>query len=218
MAGGKSCVRVLAGARSPIAVGLHGFPYTFQATPSNLATVPPDEDLYPYTRHISLEKRTSDEGLIEVWFGQRHQIVLRGQTYLDDPHYRFKTAKEGNEFQSRIRDKELLYTFDIDQISSRAKTRYGEASYEQLKLWRNLDNPQHFLTFFANNIDPPRHMEFPIAWFQPLTETKDGKPVRLEFLVPEKRKFSFRRTSTERKGFDGGKKRRREMTEALSTD
>jgi hypothetical protein len=60
---------------------------------------------------------------------------------------------------------DLLDTFDIESIKSSRKG-WGEASNQDLKIWRTRDIDQiHTLTFYANHIK--EHVEFPIEWFSP---------------------------------------------------
>ena len=159
----------------------------------NSNVVPPIRDSHPYTKHASLERP------LEVSFLHNHLIVVPGRSkYRDDPHYTFTTSEDYSDFQSSIRDKKLLRSFEVDKISSRVSSDSGEASDQHLKLWRNFDNQQHSLTFFANNStrsEGPCHREFPVAWFRHLTETGSDGHIRIEFQVQENVQQPLRRLS-----------------------
>ena len=166
-------------------------------------SVPTSKAVHPYTKHQSLHKPH------EVSFRQKHRSRLEGKTPFEgDPHYTFATLEDYKQFQSAIRDKELLEVFEVEAISSSLSSkRQGEASNQHLKLWKSFDSPQHSLSFFADA--PPggkecHHMEFPVSWFNLTIESRKGGVLRLNFeqTPPAKRRISsiIRRSSVETGG------------------
>ncbi|KAL9130767.1 MAG: hypothetical protein Q9217_001115 [Psora testacea] len=126
-----------------------------------------------------------------VSFLQEHAIIINGlERYNDDPVYKFVQAEDCNMFQSSIRNKNLMCTFEISKIASEVSRDKGEATFQHLKLWKNFSNQDHAITFFANLRDL-RHMEFPVAWFQALVEMDKEKPIRLEFHKPKRSSRSW---------------------------
>jgi hypothetical protein len=131
-----------------------------------------------------------------------------------DPGYQFINQDDLIMFQESLRDMELLGTFDFDKLWSTRKGFVGEATNENLKIWRSHDIPPIFsLSFYASSVEK-RHLEFYVPWFDPqILSDKATNLVRLNFARgratgPENaeqprrvsmsgiaRRFSFGRTS-----------------------
>jgi hypothetical protein len=126
--------------------------------------VPPG--VIPYTTHKSI--RNLEDGYSITFYGpSRIRLARDGSQILEeqktDTKYRFIELSNLTKFQQDFRDMDLLDTFDIDSIKSSRKG-WGEASLQDLKIWRSRDIDQtHTLTFYANHIKD--HLEFPVEWF-----------------------------------------------------
>jgi hypothetical protein len=91
-----------------------------------------------------------------------------------------------------VREKDLLHTFCVNKIISGDG---DEASYQHLKLWKDHKSRLYTLSFYKNNTDKKRHLEFDLSAFAetPTKCTKIDRIVRLDFVhdsTPLRRSFS----------------------------
>ena len=171
------------------------------------------QEVFPYTKH------SSHNDNLHVSFQDRHRLVFKRHEAVEhkfdiDAGYQFINPEDVRMFQEGLRDMELLGTFEFDKLWSARKGFLGEATNENLKLWRSHDLPPMLsLSFYASSVEK-RHLEFCVPWFEPqITSDKPTNLVRLNFIRgkaggPENgdqprrvsmsgiaRRFSFGRTS-----------------------
>ncbi|KUJ11254.1 subtilisin-like protein [Mollisia scopiformis] len=105
---------------------------------------------------------------------------------LHDPEYHFLDDKECEGFQSRVRGRRLLKTFDTEKISlteihrMRPNTAREYARKKPVKLWRRTDTA---ITFFAN-LDPVEyqtHLQFYLSWFKQEAGLRNDRKLVLRF-------------------------------------
>lgn len=161
-------------------------------------------DTYPYTKHSALGEEPR-----RVTFQVGHRITLKDNdkpvmNNKYDVEYRFTQDDYLRDFQSDLRDKELLGTFEAAKI----KCKNANHINEHIKVWRSRDSDQTpSLSFFANGSDEG-FAEYAIKWFKsPVVQNAAKLEVTLELLKPPpgtsgdgKLKGMFRRKSTTRQG------------------
>jgi hypothetical protein len=119
------------------------------------------EDGYCITFHESSRIR---------WRRDGEQVL---DEHRENTKYRFIEIHQFRRFQEDFRDMDLLGAFDIESIVS-CRKGWGEASTQDLKVWRSRDLDQiHTVTFYANHIK--EHLEFPVEWFSPDFEIVERK-------------------------------------------
>lgn len=85
----------------------------------------------------------------------------------DDPWYSFDTIDDCARFQSWLRHKQSLETFEVETVAACNKQKLADDVC--LKIWQDeLDGPS--ISLFANNWTVEKkadmHLEFPIGWFK----------------------------------------------------
>lgn len=102
------------------------------------------------------------------------------------PEYHFLSDSESHEFQSRVRGRRLLKTFDTEVISIvqshtfRSSTPNEYARKVPIKLWRRTDTA---ITFFAtfDGVKHQTHLQFYLSWFGQAAELNSDKKLTLRF-------------------------------------
>ncbi len=163
---------------------MHTFPITFLDS----YVVPSDKETYPFTKHSAFKKP------LEVSFLQ-HAVAYDGESYID-PLYDFEIARDRDRFQSHVRNKESVQTFEVNAIATKASSDLGKASDQHLKMWRDPDTIGHSLTFFSNYANPPCHLEFPIECFSEQLESRSRGVLRLTFRTQDGASVKSRKWST----------------------
>lgn len=150
---------------------LPGIPYTYHSVES------------PQKKNIVTFCAYDSEGVIE------HKFILkvddRKTEELHDPVYRFISDKECEDFQSRVRGRRLLKTFDTDSINlvqshlffPKTHKEYGRQ--ESIKLWRRTDTAITFLATL-DAVDHATYFQFYLSWFKREAELH-GKKLVLKF-------------------------------------
>lgn len=126
---------------------------------------------------------------MHVNFYEPHRMVLTNEeaTLFNQTHdadYVFTTAERRKLFQGDLRGKDLVETFDFNTIwSERRPKKYGEATFQDLKIWQDRHHPyRHTISFFASST-VNRVLEFPVLSFQPqFSERAFEKSVELSFV------------------------------------
>ena len=150
--------------------------------------VPVPSEVFPYTKKSSFKESL----LISFNDNQRLRLVTQGSIedeYMVEVNYQFVTEEDYKKFQEGLRNKDLLETYDFAKISSQRKAAhsYGEATGQDLKLWRSRDQPQIYTISFFSNCVSRRHLEFPVHWFDSLVDANISiKTVRLNFIRRQK--------------------------------
>ncbi|MCJ1477787.1 hypothetical protein MMC13_006460 [Lambiella insularis] len=127
--------------------------------------LPPE--VFPRTLH------SCHQEMLHVTFYEPHHLVFSNQ---DGPQlnnryevdYVFECEERRNLFQADLRGKDLIETLDINTIwSEREPRKYGEATFQDLKIWQDRHHPfSHTISFFASST-VNKVLEFPVLWFQP---------------------------------------------------
>ena len=170
----------------------------------NRQIVPIDTLAHPFTKHAAFEKP------LEVSFLQEYTITYNRNPFphREDPHYNFKSAEDRDQFQSRVRNKTLVQTFEVNAIATKALSNLGGASDQHLKLWRDPDTNRHSLSFFSNKANHQSHLEVAVDSFSLPSETKSGGALKLTFRTQDgasakSRKWSMSRFSPDKDVGDG---------------
>ncbi len=134
---------------------------------------------------------------------ENHSVIFKGQPAPPGiPYYVFSNPKDFKEFQSEVRGKDLIDSFDVRQIRAGSSDRKGEATDQHLKIWRDRLTQEYSISYYASAIDIPTHVEFPFSMFNQEMCPKEGLETGLDFRLAaeSKRKFSkaFSRSPTER--------------------
>lgn len=146
--------------------------------------IPADpHDTFPYTKHSVLQKDKL-RLIIHTPGHSTHKVVLKSGEKLvmnekDEIEYRF-TSEEGlKKFQSDLRDKELLGSYETDKVKCKNGTHINEC----VKLWRSRDGDGDCsLTFFASGSNEG-DVEYPLRWIQsPFKRNEAKREVTLDLL------------------------------------
>lgn len=165
----------------------------FAKSPAHSITVNPNESFFPHTLHSSIGEPH------EVYFLQDFSLEIREtgkqpRIVIDDPRYLFEKEEDCARFQSWLRCKQSMQTFEIETITANKKK---EVAHDVgLKIWQDLfDGPS--LSLFANKLTEEKranmNVEFPIDLFKcddslgkATKSKKPSKEVKLEFEVRRK--------------------------------
>lgn len=178
----------------------------------------------PYTFHTKQHPEREGDVVFRHWNSDKTPINIKHRFIFEDndsqpwhnAEYHFPNGIESQDFQSRIRGRSLLRTFDTDVISVIQSRRLGSSTTEilakkvTLKVWRRTNTT---ITFFAtfDTVKHQRHQQIYIYCFRKEAELRGGRKLVLKFnrqqevddqhMPPEtqhKRKLSF--TSITSKG------------------
>jgi hypothetical protein len=148
---------------------------------------------YPYTWHSKWEKHERLEvtfkGLPPDW----HTVKFKGQTLgPGTPIYIFETKEDYEDFQGEVRGMELIDYFEFREIKPASSSSIGEATNQNLKIWREPASQEYSLSYYANAADKPRDLEFPFTMLNLEKSTNEDSVVELCFNVSgdSKRKAS----------------------------
>jgi hypothetical protein len=173
--------------------------------PTHALTVNPSDSFFPHTRHSAIRSPN------EVYFLRDFSLGITEtgqppQTIIDDPRYLFAKKDDCARFQSWLRRKQSVETFEIETI----KASEEEVAHNVgLKVWQDaFDGPS--LSLFANKLTTDKradmNLEFPIGLFKcdkslgkTVKSKKTPKTIKLEFEIPKKESIiSFKRLSLRR--------------------
>lgn len=166
-------------------------------------SLPSNQPCFPFTWH----QRWKDHDPLEVTFKgtapECHSIVFKGQSVGPGvPRYIFTTQKDYIDFQSQVRGKELVCSVDFRQLKTATSAKLGEATDQQLTIWRDYITQEHSISFYASAAEKPQHVEFPVAMFNQDLKSADDEHVELDFTVVAETKGrlskAFSRSPTER--------------------
>jgi hypothetical protein len=148
------------------------------------------QECYPYTWNNSLNSP------LEVTFmgipSDSHFIAFKRRTIdlkSTIPRYIFTNSKDFMDFQSAVRGKELVDSYNISKISSDSSGKYGDATDQQLKIWRDRETREYSVSFFPNVARRPRDFEFPFSAFRKDIEqfSRTGNLLRFEAITLDAR-------------------------------
>jgi hypothetical protein len=109
--------------------------------------------------------------------------------------YKFTNSRDYFDFQSQVRGKDLIGSFDIRKIKAGGATKHHEAIDQNLKIWTDRINMEYSISFYASNAERPRRLEFPIRMLHQELKPSNGlvEVVELNFAVAtDIRKYSSR--------------------------
>ena len=137
--------------------------------------VPENESLQPYTRH---HRRRGVHEALEVEFigtnPQAHLISITGGPVIQGmPRYIFTKHQDFMEFKSEIRGKDLAGIFNVRQVDSASSSKIGDATDQQMTIWRHNLTRETSVSFYANNLAKPGFIKFPLAIFKQDVEQKN---------------------------------------------
>jgi len=157
---------------------------------------------------------------MRISFQEAHHLILKTEDgkqngFVVRADYVFESVDVRKNFQEDIRGKDLLETFDFQELWSQGNSRKSsiKAQFQDLKVWKDRLLPHHHsISFFATIIEDKheeeKYVEFPISRFQSKIRKEAGnvQVVYLDFLrrkdsassttsTTGKRKFSIRRKS-----------------------
>lgn len=144
---------------------------------------PYQQTSHPYSFHKNNLKPGEDSLGVEImYYNQREQdqqvsVLPKANAtsnepaikhFIASPKYVFSDTQLFKDFQSLLYGKTLFKYFDIDHIMTSLSRTANLSSTEQLKVWKSYPSSERggsSLSFYANNEDDSRHLEFPIQWF-----------------------------------------------------
>lgn len=98
------------------------------------------------------------------------------------PRYVFSNLTDFTDFQSAVRNKFFLGAFAINKISSETSGKYGDATDQHLKIWRDKETRQCSLSFYGSSLKRARDLEFPFKYIKKEPEkTKRTEELVLRF-------------------------------------
>lgn len=157
---------------------------TFQSTNlSSVVKLGPTQRCYPYTwsrgNHPALE--VTFKGIPEG----NHSLHFKGKPQdleSNIPRYVFSNLTDFTDFQSAVRNKHFLGAFAINKISSETSGKYGDATDQHLKIWRDKETRQCSLSFYGSSLKRARDLEFPFKYIKREPEkTKRSEELILRF-------------------------------------
>jgi hypothetical protein len=94
--------------------------------------------------------------------------------------YHFSHPENVKLFQEIIRDKDLLHTAPADEITS--SSGKAEASYQNIKIWKDPKTLEYTLSFYRNLILNKSHLELPLSSFELGTfkKPRNDQTIRLD--------------------------------------
>lgn len=166
----------------------------------------PSDRIFPHTVH------TLNGSPDEVYFLQDFDLEIREKgedprIVKDDPRYLFINSNDCAQFQSWLRDKESVQTFEVSTVkSSKVKDIADDVA---IKIWQDTSEGPS-LSLFANGLTrsqrADKHWEFPISWFkydESLGQAGKSNKVKLEFIMPSKESKKDAKRSSLRKNSKG---------------
>jgi hypothetical protein len=118
------------------------------------------QQCYPYTwnsrSHSPLE--VTFKGIAD------HTVAFKGkpiELQSAIPCYVFSNLPDFEAFQSAVRGKDFIDSFPINKISSDSSSKYGDATDQHLKIWRDKETREFSVSFYASVLKRPRDLEFP---------------------------------------------------------
>ncbi|KFY25327.1 hypothetical protein V493_04703, partial [Pseudogymnoascus sp. VKM F-4281 (FW-2241)] len=138
---------------------------------------------YPYTwnsgNHPALE--VTFKGIPEG----NHSMHFKGKPVdlgSAIPRYVFSNLADFTDFQSAVRNKIFLGAFAINKIASETSSKYGDATDQHLKIWRDKETRQCSLSFYGSSLKRARDLEFPFKYIKKEPEkTKRNEELILRF-------------------------------------
>ena len=88
------------------------------------------------------------------------------------PLYYFPSPEDMLSFQSVLRERDILETFEVDGIRSQSDQLTAK---EHLKIWRDFGNGREWLSFYQYKAAPKGHIDLPIGWFEAKIYKRVGK-------------------------------------------
>lgn len=158
--------------------------------------VPRTQSCFPYTWHRRWQN-SDGSGPLVIDFKDTtpdaHSISFKGATPIYAvPKYYFTRRKDFEDFQSELRGKRLVGTFEVRKIDSAVSAKYGEATDQHLKIWKDYATKECSISFYASAISKPRDREFPLAMLEQEVglNKKVKEELRLNFIrgTPETRR------------------------------
>ncbi|KFY46381.1 hypothetical protein V494_00469, partial [Pseudogymnoascus sp. VKM F-4513 (FW-928)] len=136
---------------------------------------------YPYTWN------SGKHSPLEVTFnpGSSHSMYVNGkQIELGSaiPRYVFASIVDFTNFQSAVRNKKFLGAFSTNRITSETSGRYGDATDQHLKIWRDKETGQCSLSFYGSSLRKARDLDFPFKYIKKEPEsTRRSEELILRF-------------------------------------
>lgn len=98
------------------------------------------------------------------------------------PRYVFSNIADFTDFQSAVRNKFFLGAFAINKISSETSGKFGDATDQHLKIWRDKETGQCSISFYGSSLKRARDLEFPFKYIKKEPEkTKRSEELILRF-------------------------------------
>lgn len=131
---------------------------------------------YPYIGREALECQVTFPGVPR----EDHELFFKGEPLaIVMPRYAFTLTDDFIDFQGEVRGKKLVAQFFCIRILSGSGTM---ARDEYLKIWKDEQNDQCSISFYARSVDEQGDIEFPVAMFVQ-QDNPDIQGVRLEFKI-----------------------------------
>lgn len=125
---------------------------------------PRTQSCFPYTWYREFQEK---EYIIDFKTADAHSVSFKGAAPIyRAPKYIFTKKHDFEDFQSELRGKQLEATFDALKVSTSSSSKFGDASKQQLKIWRDVDKKVRTVSYFANSMRVGQHREFPLAMFE----------------------------------------------------
>jgi hypothetical protein len=125
--------------------------------------VPPSVKRYPITLHPDKGGTASSD----VSFPEPLQVEVKGRKPIAGEaliSYSFSQPGNAKLLQEMIRDKDLIRTFPVNELTSGDGTK--EASYQHLKIWKDHRTGEYTLSICRNLIPKKPHLELPLSNFE----------------------------------------------------
>ncbi|KFY48188.1 hypothetical protein V496_10315, partial [Pseudogymnoascus sp. VKM F-4515 (FW-2607)] len=143
----------------------------------------PKQNCFPYTwnsgNHPALE--VTFKGIPEG----NHSMHFKGKPVdlgSSIPRYIFTNIADFTDFQSAVRNKFFLGAFAINKISSETSGKFGDATDQHLKIWRDKETRQCSISFYGSALRRARDLEFPFKYIKKEPEkTKRSEELILRF-------------------------------------
>lgn len=94
--------------------------------------------------------------------------------------YSFSQPGNTRLLQEMIRDKDLLHTFPVNEMTSSDGTK--ETSYQNMKIWKDHKTGEYTLSIRRNLIPKKPHLELPLSSLEPVVikKPKNNRMIQLE--------------------------------------
>jgi hypothetical protein len=108
--------------------------------------------------------------------------------------YSFSQPQNVRLLQEMIRDKDLLHTFPVNEMTSGNGTE--EASYQNLKIWKDHKTGEHTLSICRNLITKKPYLELPLSSFElaVIKNPKNNRTVQLDVIDVSRDSTPLKRT------------------------